>query len=230
MTTMNPTSQRKSRGLGVALLAILLILVLTLASGPAAPAPADTRAATNVQPELLELAAEQPDAQARVIIQKNDPAADIEAAIARLGGKVINDLHLINAVVAEMGAETAVNLAQDFGVRWVSLDAPVVRSQVDNFTLRDEFNVAAYNNNDGTELWAGDWTEYNDDNKATRGYVKISNGFLSMTNVSRYLEPAANLFGATSAILSFEYAISSFDSTSDFVTVEIFSRRRHLLE
>ena len=120
MTTKNTASQRESLGLGTALLAFLLILVLTLA-----PAPADTQAAANVQPALLALAAEQPDAQARVIIQKSDNAVNLEGRITQMGGTVINDLHIINAIVAEMEVETAVDLAYDANVNWVSLDGAV---------------------------------------------------------------------------------------------------------
>ncbi len=215
---MNTTSQQKSRGAGVILLVLLLTLILTLAS-----APADTQAAANAQPALLTLAAEQPDMAVRVIIQKGDTASDIKTFINQSGGAVIKDLPLINGIVAEMKAETAVALAQDTGVRWVSLDAPVMRSQVDTYTLRDNFNTAAYNNNDGSALWASDWAEYFDDGSPTGGYVKISDGTLRLSDDNMYLERAANLFGATSAALSFDYRIRSFDNSRDYVTVEISS-------
>lgn len=120
MTTKLTTSQRKSIGLGAAVLAIFLVLVLTLA-----PAPADTQAVTNVQPALLALAAEQPDTQVRVIIQKSDVAADVTGLVTRMGGTVIHELSIINAVAAEMAVETAVNLSLDPSVSWVSIDGLV---------------------------------------------------------------------------------------------------------
>ena len=121
MTTKNPTSQRKRIGLGAALLAVLIILVLTLA-----PAPVETQAVANVQPALLAMAAEQPDAQVRVIIQKGDGTNDIAAVIDRLDGSIIDNLYIINAVVADLPAGSVTHLAQTNGVQWVSLDAPVV--------------------------------------------------------------------------------------------------------
>ena len=65
MTTKNTTSKQRHIGLGATLLVVLLIFVLTLT-----PPPANTQAAANVQPELLAIAAEQPDTAVRVIIQK----------------------------------------------------------------------------------------------------------------------------------------------------------------
>lgn len=120
MTAKNMTTKRKGRGLGAVVLAALLILVLTLAS-----APADTQAAANVQPALLALAAEQPDTQVRVIIQKSDSEADLAAAVTEMGGAIIKDLHIINAVVARIPASIVPQLAQSSGVRWVSLDGAV---------------------------------------------------------------------------------------------------------
>ena len=117
---MNTTLRRKSRGLGAALLALLLILVLTLA-----PAPANTQAAANVQPALLAMAAEQPDTAMRVIIQQSENQANIADTISQLGGTVLKELNIINAIVVEMEAQAAVDLAQIASVNWVSLDGAV---------------------------------------------------------------------------------------------------------
>ncbi|MCP4428884.1 MAG: S8 family serine peptidase, partial [Chloroflexi bacterium] len=96
------------------------IFIFTLA-----PAPADTAVAANVQPALLAMAAEQPDAQTRVIIQKSDVEADVAGLVASMGGTVVHDLRLINAVAAEMTLETAVDLSFNANVSWVSLDGAV---------------------------------------------------------------------------------------------------------
>ena len=119
MATKNTTSKHKSIGLGVTLLAVFLILVLILA-----PASVGVQAA-NIHPALLALAVEQPDTSVRVIIQKSDTAADVAGLITDLGGAVIKELHIINAIVAEMEAETAVYLALDASVNWVSIDGVV---------------------------------------------------------------------------------------------------------
>src|SRR5204863_8617621 len=45
-----------------------------------------------------------------------------------LGGVVTMDLHIINAFAAELPAGAILELARAAGVRWISLDAPVVRA------------------------------------------------------------------------------------------------------
>ena len=135
MTTANTLFKRKGLGLGVALVAVFLILTLILA-----PTARDPQAA-NVQPALMALAAEQPDATVRVIVQTNDTGEKAESLIAKLGGTVIKELSIINAIVAEMGAKTAVNMGFDASVNWVCLDGPIASTQTgDTFTVRDEFN------------------------------------------------------------------------------------------
>jgi serine protease AprX len=116
----NVTSSRKRWGLAAVITAILLISIFALA-----PAPADTAAATNVQPALLAMAAEQPDTAVRVIIQKSAVDADVTGLVTQMGGEVIHELKLINAVAAEMTVETAVDLTSHASVSWVSLDGLV---------------------------------------------------------------------------------------------------------
>jgi hypothetical protein len=210
-------SKQKNITLGVALLVAFLILVLTLA-----PAPVNTQAAANVQPALLAMAVEQPDEPVRVFIQKSDSTADVESLVTDLGGAVIKDLHIINALVAEMEAETAVNIALDASVNWVSLDSPVVKSQTyETFTVRDEFNNTAYTNNDGSAHWTSDWQEGGESNGPSYGDIRAYFGRLLISNYNRSLKRSANLSGAETAVLTFDYRLYSFDSSSDYVTIEI---------
>ncbi len=218
MLTKDTTLQRKSLGLAAVLLATLLIFILTLAP------PTDTAVAINVQPELLALAAEQPDTAVRVMIQTGDSRDKVKDLITNLGGVVIKDLSIINAVVAEMEAKTAVDLALDASVNWVSLDSPVVKSQTyETFTVRDEFNNTAYSNNDGSAHWASDWQEGGESNGPSYGDIRAYFGRLLISNYDRSLERSANLSGAETAVLTFDYRLYSFDSSSDYVTIEISS-------
>ena len=101
----------------------LLISALVLSAfGCAAPQQA---AVAKAQPELVELAAQNPGQRVRVIAQKVAGAQGLEAQVARLGGQVVADLSIINAFAAEMTAEAALELARSEDVRWVSLDAAV---------------------------------------------------------------------------------------------------------
>ncbi len=80
------------------------------------------------QPELLQLAQNDPDQTVSVIVQKIGETNSPEAQAQKLGGEVSGDLSIINAFFAEMTAGAAVELSQAGSVRWVSLDAEVESS------------------------------------------------------------------------------------------------------
>ena len=96
-------------------------------------------------------------------------------------------------------------------------------------TVRDEFNAVAYNNNDGTLNWAGDWIENDPDGAGPNdGNVLITNGELSLddrpnTGSEPSLEREANLQGATSAIFSFGFRTTGDVDPDDSVEVEVSS-------
>jgi len=102
---------------------IIAILLLGLVSPAALPAPV---AAAKAQPQLMQLAAQDPHQTVSVIIQKLGTTDAAENLVARLEGKVTKDLHIINAFSAEMTAEAAMEIARSEDVRWVSLDAAVM--------------------------------------------------------------------------------------------------------
>ncbi len=72
-------------------------------------------------------------------------------------------------------------------------------------TMLDTFTTAAYNNNNGTVNWAGNWIETSDDNSATGGDIQITGGELSIEAGTARIEREANLSsnGFTSATLTF---------------------------
>jgi serine protease AprX len=96
------------------------VLILRLFGSPAAAQDSTTAKA---QPVLVEMAAQNPAQIVSVIVQKTAGATGIEARVTALGGRVIQDLRIINAVAAEMSAKAAIQLAKTNGVRWVSIDA-----------------------------------------------------------------------------------------------------------
>jgi serine protease AprX len=93
------------------------------AFGFAAPQQA---ALAKAQPQLVELAAQNPGQIVRVIVQEMPGAYEPEALVAKLDGQVTRELTIINAFAAEMPAGAVMELARSSGVRWVSLDAPVI--------------------------------------------------------------------------------------------------------
>lgn len=109
---------------------VIILLLLTGLIGSTAPATA--AAAQSLHPALAEAASQNPDQMVRVIVQKLTGNSDAEQKVAQLGGRVLQDLGIINAFSAEMKAEAAVELARSGSARWVSLDAPVM-NQSQNF-------------------------------------------------------------------------------------------------
>jgi serine protease AprX len=109
------------------LLQFFLISVLVLGIFNLA-APAHEFVTAKAQPVLVELAMQNPFQMVRVIVQKVAATADVEAQVTKLGGKVTQDLRLINAFAAEMSAKDAVQLSKASSVRWVSLDAAMESS------------------------------------------------------------------------------------------------------
>ena len=75
------------------------------------------------QPQLVQMAADQPGALVQVIVQKAAGTTGTEERVSALGGKITQDLRIINAFAAEMSAKDAVQLSEAGDVRWVSLDA-----------------------------------------------------------------------------------------------------------
>ena len=110
------------------LLLVLVGLGLPLSGGtPQARAAVGDRA-THAQPALLQLAATHPATRVQVIVQAVGSGAAINRLVTRLGGRVTRNLSIINAVAATVPASAVYALATAPGVRWVSLDAPVVHA------------------------------------------------------------------------------------------------------
>lgn len=100
------------------------VALSVLGAGVTASVPRQAQA----QPLLLEMSAQQPDSTVGVIVQKLARSSGIEAKVAALGGTVTRDLSIINAFSAQVPARNVAELAKAEGVRWVSLDAPMVET------------------------------------------------------------------------------------------------------
>ena len=104
---------------------LLMVLALVVALLPTAQA---SYAVPRAQPLLRTIAAADPQAPVTVIVQKLVADRHLEEMAMCLGGMITKDLHIINAFVAHLPAQAALELARMPGVRWVSLDAPVVKT------------------------------------------------------------------------------------------------------
>ncbi len=117
-----PRSGYFSRALAKTLLLILFVLLLRV-SPSVLSSPA-----VRLEPSLAQFAAREPEARATVIIQSSTDVSGIQEQVAMLGGVVTGDLQIINALVAEMPAGRLPALASSNGVRWISADAPILKS------------------------------------------------------------------------------------------------------
>jgi len=102
---------------------IAVVLMTTISAGNHKP---DSIA--KAQPELLQLAYNNPGEVVSVIVQKIGSTHSPEEEVERLGGEVAGSLTIINAFNAEMTAGSALELSHMESVRWVSLDAKVESS------------------------------------------------------------------------------------------------------
>ncbi len=89
----------------------------------------------HAQPELVQLAAQQPAQPVAVIVQKVGNDSSPEQMAVRLGGEVTGTLQIINAFVAKLPAAAALELARQPEVRWVSLDSPVKQADATDTTV-----------------------------------------------------------------------------------------------
>ena len=112
-----------------------LFLVMIMLAGLAGSQNLVTATVTDhAQPLLFQLAAAEQEQIVRVIVQKNANAVGLEEQVARLGGKIIKDLGMINAFVAELPAGKVAELAHSPYVRWINLDAPMLSAQTSSTT------------------------------------------------------------------------------------------------
>ena len=133
--------------IGIALLAIAastVALTGSRAALPAADAPvAAAETLPSLNPALADLAARSPHKRVEVIVQLNPGTARGAAAplVRELGGKVTRDLHIINAVAAELPAAGARELASRPEVRAVSPNA-ATKSQATGDGLATSYNAS----------------------------------------------------------------------------------------
>ncbi|MGB8644273.1 MAG: S8 family peptidase [Anaerolineae bacterium] len=134
---------------------IILSALLFLTLGALFLLPSLSVPAARVQSALLQFVRTQPDAQVAVIVQKTDNGVDLAPLLARLGGRVTQDLSIIHAFAAQLPARAIPELAAAPGVRWISPDAPVAKSSCkscDPQNLSSNSYTQAINAN---QLWQG---------------------------------------------------------------------------
>lgn len=126
--------------------------------------------------------------------------------------------------LATDGTDTIRNVEiLDFTDQDISLSAPTLdlhgpTTSTSTVTVaqayRDTFGTNAYNNNNGSSAWGGNWTETGDDGSATTGDVNVGGGrlqFVAGIDGAEALARAVNLTGVTRATLSFAWEADDLD-------------------
>ena len=94
-------------------------------------------------------------------------------------------------------------------------------------TVRDEFSIISYTNNDGTANWTTDWLEITEVDGASAGDIQIINdqgsNRLRISGSNKGVQREVNLSGATVATLTFDYRSESLDRGNEYVNLEISS-------
>ena len=124
---------------------------------------------------------------------------------------------------------TCAHVIGDLGIdKIITVDNSGSNGEPCNGNFRDEFNSQNYSGNDGTLTWAGDWQEVGESDGPTSGDERVKNDqndfqlrVRDNNNNGEGVEREADLSGATSATLAFDYRLSGLDNSSDYVNVEI---------
>lgn len=95
-------------------------------------------------------------------------------------------------------------------------------------TFSDTFSSVSYSNNDGSQNFTSNWSESNDDNSSSSGRIRITGNELRFEDISitsEQITREADLNGAYSATLSFDWQSSGLDggSTGESLSVQISS-------
>ncbi|HEB64309.1 MAG TPA: DUF11 domain-containing protein [Chloroflexi bacterium] len=92
-------------------------------------------------------------------------------------------------------------------------------------TVRDEFSAVAYNNNDGTQNWASNWSEENDDGDPAAGKIYIDSGefvFHGTSDTDVFTATrSANLSGVTAATLTFDFHSRGTLESADTLEIRV---------
>lgn len=80
-------------------------------------------------------------------------------------------------------------------------------------TYRDNFSSSSYSNNNGNTNFSTNWIESGDDNSAANGYIRITGNELRFAYIwTETIIRSANLTGASTATLSFDWRTVSLES------------------
>lgn len=207
---------------------IPLTIFLSLVAATGGP---QTISLAKAHPLLIKLSQEEPEQPVSVIVQKLVKDHHLESRVEQYGGEVTKQLSMINAFAARLTASKAVELSMDPGVRWVSLDAPVLEvsdaEDENSVQLLADFNQPSFT--ESTANWNQPWLEIGEADGAEAGDVLITS-FLTgayqgvrLQGAEKGIQSTVSLLQTNNATLSLGFRRKGFDSEQDYVAVELSS-------
>ncbi|MFN8444063.1 MAG: S8 family peptidase [Caldilineaceae bacterium] len=187
-------------------------------------------ARANIQPQLLQLAKEEPDLPVSVIVQQSQSGKNIAEDVVSLGGTITNDLRIIHAVAVKISAGQLPALAALSSVAWISLDTPVSKSAAqDAVVVRSDFGrkVGAESSDwlRNGKVTGQKWIEVGESDGPNLGdiaTVQFLGGMydgVRLQGSQKGLGTSLDLRRALDASFSFGYRRKNFSSQADCVSV-----------
>jgi len=103
-----------------------------------------------------------------------------------------------------------------------------LKEEASRETVRDEFNLPSYSGNDGSQNWSNDWQELGESDGPTAGLLQVTDfGWLRIGSgnakdrFNRSLTRSADLTHATTASLSYDYAVVKKMGNSAAVILQV---------
>jgi len=210
------------------LIRIIIPLVIFISLVAATGGPGNISLA-KAHPLLIKLSREEPEKPVAVIVQKLVNDNHLESRVEQFGGEVTKRLTIINAFAARLAASKAVELSMDPGVRWVSLDAPVVEmsgvEETNTVQLRADFNQPSFTQS--ASNWNQAWLEIGETDGAEAGDVLITS-FLSgsaqgvrLQGAQKGIQSTVSLVQTKQATLSIGFRRKVFESAQDYVSLQL---------
>lgn len=209
----------------------MLITWLLLLATLLPPAPISVASAhANIQPQLMQLASEEPELPISVIVQQNQAGKDISEDITSLGGTITKDLSIIHAIAVTLPAGQLPALATLSSVAWVSLDTPVSKSAVqDAVVVRSDFGRKVGSDSSdwlrNGKVTGQKWTEVGESDGPNLGdiaTVQFLGGIydgVRLQGSQKGLSTTLDLRRAKDASLSFGYRRKNFINQADCVSI-----------
>ena len=144
-----------------------------------------------------------------------------QTAVAQAGGQITHQLNIINAVAADLTDRQYTQLASLSDLQLYENGAAHNANTVGTYV--DRFGTISFGNNNGSLGWSTDWIEGSESDGPASGKVHALEGHLVVSQSNQSAEREFDLSDASSATLSFDYALRYLWDPSQYITLDISS-------